>query len=779
MKNKIKTIALMTLGVIALASCEGKTPSASTSQPTTIDPITSTPVTDPVTSQPTTTEEPIVLYNVNVINALTGKTIFQFDVEEGTKLRTFLTQNISRFGYVLDDIYLDIDGDVSLPNKTAIEEDMTVYVSYSEDLDVDYDTVMDYSVEESEKTGYGYLSDFDENHLYNFNAGGFIKEMPNFSQYVGTNAYVEVTTATELIEALENAKIGYETTYHLEPSLYISDEAEAKLSALSEASVELSDTPLNTEEDLIDELERLNAKRDIGNYNETTCPNGITKQENTFRVELEKYVNNYINTYITQKLDPEAPKPTVHVIEIMNDIDLGYYNLDNYSKNSSITENYSQKQQDYMDNGTAKFSISSMLSENGITKIKVSNTNELLIYSKNGAKLTHAGFSVESCDQVAFRNIEMDEIWQWEDSPYENPGFKVGDMDVFGWAYFKISFSTNIWIDHCTFGKAYDGVLDVSNPYFYSYGTAFRAPYGVPEYFTEELGGVHISNCEFLSGSDDPNGYLYQMMEEIEEDYQKSLTDTTYQCKYLYYKTLRDVCGLSFDDILYGIAIPQKKAFLWGDSGDSYYYNIHLKVSLANSHIKNIEDRLPNVRGGIAILYNNIFDNSGYYEYYQRLRGITFTYNGTKYTSVVSINNINSNYKCGMVSQGIIGGYNASIYAENTVYIGVTELTKNNNSSSDVTAEQLVAGYMFSNVLVSQLADGEFVVKSTDTMPPTIGNMSTGYFYWHNSSDTMPFDIKTYDITTLKSELYNVLKIGTNSNIDDLYLYSFIEDYDE
>ena len=37
----------------------------------------------------------------------------------------------------------------------------------------------------------------------------------------------------------------------------------------------------------------------------------------------------------------------------------------------------------------------------------------------------------------------MDEIWQWEDSPSDKPTFTVGDMDVFGWAYFKINFSTD------------------------------------------------------------------------------------------------------------------------------------------------------------------------------------------------------------------------------------------------------------------------------------------------------------------------------------------------
>ena len=56
---------------------------------------------------------------------------------------------------------------------------------------------------------------------------------------------------------------------------------------------------------------------------------------------------------------------------------------------------------------------------------------------------------------------------------------QIGDYDWYGWAYFKIAFCGYIWIDHCTFGKSYDGQIDVSNPeYTANAGVAFRAPYG-------------------------------------------------------------------------------------------------------------------------------------------------------------------------------------------------------------------------------------------------------------------------------------------------------------
>ena len=91
------------------------------------------------------------------------------------------------------------------------------------------------------------------------------------------------------------------------------------------------------------------------------------------------------------------------------------------------------------------------------------NTSDLLVYSKSGAKLTHCGFKLTSDNNVVFRNLEFDEIWQWEDSPLTTAS-AVGDYDWHGWAYFKIAFCGYVWIDHCTFGKSYDGQIDYSNP---------------------------------------------------------------------------------------------------------------------------------------------------------------------------------------------------------------------------------------------------------------------------------------------------------------------------
>ncbi|MCR5112430.1 MAG: hypothetical protein K6A63_00680, partial [Acholeplasmatales bacterium] len=255
-------------------------------------------------------------------------------------------------------------------------------------------------------------------------------------------------------------------------------------------------------------------------------------------------------------------------------------------------------------------------------------------------------------------------------------------------------------------------------------------------------------------------------------DYQKSLTDTTYSCKYLYYKTLRETYNLSPNEILYGVAIPQKKAFLLGDSSESktaatYHYNQALKVSFANNLFIDIEDRIPNVRGGIAYLANCVVDNSRYFKYRTILQS----------KGAGAISSVNSKYKLALVSQGIIGGYGASICAENCLFIGVSTLVKNNSKEyNDITTAQLAAGYKLINCMYYTTAEADsynkIINSDTDTtyVKPS-GDITTANFNWHNDTNEKPsFDIKLYDVETLVDSLYSTCSVGTNPNFDSLYL---------
>ncbi|MGN0806720.1 MAG: hypothetical protein ACI4MC_06740, partial [Candidatus Coproplasma sp.] len=444
-------------------------------------------------------------------------------------------------------------------------------------------------------------------------------------------------------------------------------------------------------------------------------------------------------------------KGTVHVIEITQDIDLGYNVLSETAKNSGVIGNIIKTSvvADADGNYVPAYTMSSMVNEYGISELRIQHINDLLIYSKEGAKITHATMNVMSASNVAFRNLEFDEVWQWEDSQ-TTAASKVGDYDSQKWAYFKINHCGYVWIDHCTFGKAFDGLIDYANP-VYSETEAManvnRAPYGL----TDER-GVHISWCSFNAGSDDKDGYIYKMMEEIESNYQANLADSSVKCYYLYYKALRDK-GASFEDILYGLAIPQKKAFLCGDSGDNdqdYRFNRKLKISIANCYFKNIEDRIPKLRGGNCYFYNNVVDNFEYYNYRSKLSSYA--------SAVTQLGGKSSTWKCALTSQCLLTSNGASLMAENCIFRGISSLIKNNDSAITVDGDSTAGNGYYCIVNCSyQTSQTSAIItgSTTDANNPftASGSAYTDGFSWHATDGEVPFIICATPLDTLESLL--------------------------
>ena len=473
------------------------------------------------------------------------------------------------------------------------------------------------------------------------------------------------------------------------------------------------------------------------------------------------YVNTWDEAAETYTQEPAAGYTeqtmwgSVRVIEITQDLNLGYYTLSDAAKKSGIVSDYANnlpKWTDYLTN------FDSVL-ENGISQIKVENTSNLLIYSKNGAKITHAGFKLTSDDNVVFRNLQFDELWQWEDAPVKDTA-NIGDYDWYGWAYFKIAFCGYIWIDHCSFGKSYDGQIDYSNPvYNANAGTAFRAPLGA-----DGNNGLHISWCNFNAGSDDENGYIYKEMQKIEEEYKNG------NSTHLYYKALRDA-GATFEQILYGVAIPQKKGFLCGDDAkytdDDYNFNLKLQVSFANCKFTNLEDRLPKLRGGNAYMYNCIVDSSQYYAYRTQLRSLN---------AANAVSKVNSKWKCGLVSQGIVCGNGGSVKAENCIFRGIDSLLKNNDSKNS--QPYVNGGYEIVNCLYQRGAnEAEYIGSSSDTSNKftnsTTNTLKTEFFGWHTAEGQQPFTVSAIALEELEEYLnHEKYGSGVKTGISDKLLKS-------
>lgn len=577
--------------------------------------------------------------------------------------------------YTFDAWYSDEDLTTEYDFTTEVTSDLTLYAGYT-----------------SERLAYGYtttggfratgtvLEEASSSTLNNLSVtSGFANGgVTDFDSYVGTSAYVEVTTAEEFAAAIKNAKYSYS--------------------------------------------------------------------------------NAWENNDLTQTLKSEG---SVHVIEIKNDLDLAYTTLSTTAKSYGTLAWWDQKKT------PAKWAASgytmSDIATNGITQIKVEGISNLLIYSKNGSKITHAGFSLLSCQNVCIRNIEMDELWQWEDASSTSAS-GIGDYDLFGWAYAKISFSTGIWIDHCKFGKSYDGQIDVSNGSYWSNvasGEWFRAPYG-----GDNGTGVSITFCEFNADSDDyyedklddttQSRYLYQMMSAIETEYQNSGTN------YLYYNALRNA-GFTFTQILEGIAAPQKKGFLLGD--DNQVNNFYLKISFNYCDFANIEDRLFKVRGGIVTSTNCVFDSLNYYNARSEF------YSGSTNLAKSAVQAVSSSWKAAMVSQAILISDGGSFLAANNHYYGIvqTNLIRNNDGDSSKGGIKLNGVYYYD----TDLNATEVTSANQSSYSDAGAAISESNFSFNEYGSEAPFEMYVDDLTVLTYVMYaSNYGAGTNTVMQDLFLIS-------
>ncbi|MBE6136814.1 MAG: hypothetical protein E7176_00255 [Erysipelotrichaceae bacterium] len=630
----------------------------------------------------------------------------QIIVEGNTIVEPYIS---SRENYISDYWYLDSNYTNKFDVDTIVTKDLNLYSRY-----------VDFNLESA--------SILEKNIL---SAGGYVYDkLPDFTSYENTSAYRKVTTVEELVNAIKAAKYTYTTIFYYDGR---NDEEKAIADRLAE----------------LDYINRTSA---------------LTSAQKTERTTLEAQALALgMPGHIEQEL---VSSGTVHVIEIMNDLNLGYYTLSQAVKDSGVISDFVGKQTANLTN----YLMSDMFNENGMSQIQISNTTNLLIYSKNGAKLTHGGFQILSSHNIVIRNLEFDELWQWEDASI-NTASAVGNYDAFGWAYFKISFSGYVWIDHCTFGKSYDGQIDYSNPIYNVKSTSFRAPYGTDGVSN----GLHISWCNFNAGSDDQNGYLYKMMDKIEKAYIAGTSN------YLYYNKLRS-SGVSFEEILYGLAIPQKKGFLLGDSGsEDQKYNYALNVSFANCKFLNIEDRLPKLRGGNCYMYNCLIDNSLYFKYRSKLEALSVKDIILAYSKIYfpEEKDKNSLWKCALASQGLVISQGGSVKAENCIFKGIKYFIKNNDTG--------VGGFELINCIYENIyynADNSINTSTSFTYKGSSsdennkfnidGAAGTQYFKWNTKDELQPFNPSIISLDLLENYLNNSnYYSGVNNKLNDYFIICY------
>nr|WP_082096962.1 hypothetical protein [Paenibacillus wulumuqiensis] len=269
-----------------------------------------------------------------------------------------------------------------------------------------------------------------------------------------------------------------------------------------------------------------------------------------------RYKKVYNATDLAQALRKNSG---IKVIEIMNDLDLGWNELPAAAKTSPFAAH----------NAPLTHPVHK---KTGVSKLSIDGFDGLTIFSANGAKIKHTGITVKRSSNLIIRNLEFDELWEWDEA-------SKGDYDKNDWDYLTIEgASSKVWIDHCTFNKAYDGIVDVKK------GSS----------------GVTISWSYFRGDNGNSGSWVRQQIEAMEAS----------KSAYPMYNYLRSsAVGMTMEDII-AISSGQKKTHLVGAT-EFASDNADLEVTLHHNYYLDIQDRMPRLRGGNAHAYNIVMDASG------------------------------------------------------------------------------------------------------------------------------------------------------------------------
>lgn len=392
-----------------------------------------------------------------------------------------------------------------------------------------------------------------------------------------------------------------------------------------------------------------------------------------------------------------AIKNKAKVIEITNDIDLGYNKLSSTAKGMGV-----------FSKNTSPL-LHPTLINTGVSKITL-YSSDMTIFSKNGAKLTHAGFNLRDCSNIIIRNIIFDELWEWDEKT-------TGEYDRNDWDFITLNSCSKIWIDHCTFGKAYDGIVD-------SKGGSNK---------------ITISWCYFPSADLSENSFFMKQLNALEEN----------KSSYPMYNYLRTNVGLSKEEIA-KISAGQKKTHLVG-SNSFEDGNADLEITLANNFYENSQDRMPRLRAGNAHVYNTIMDSSGNRE----INNIT-----KERLSAKSSEMTQKKYNFGITSNGALSTEDGAVLVENCVMRGIVRPLADNQKDGSAKYTGKIKAI---NVLY-ELDSNVFIGGSDDINSPLVPNGSDVIkeFSW-NGFTSLPYTYTTISPDKLEKTIKSKTGAGVVS----------------
>lgn len=502
-----------------------------------------------------------------------------------------------------------------------------------------------------------------------------------------------------------------------------------------------------------------------------------------------------------KNLHPDDKKGTI--IEVTADLDLGYNNIAKIAEERGFD----------LENDNKRFTSHSntpllhpTLMESGVGSFNLKEKKNLIIYSKTGNKIKHLNLLINDSQNVIIRNLTFCELWEWDDAT-------LGHYDRNDWDFIEIQNSQNVWIDHCSFSKSYDGIVDSKNGSTGVSITWCRVDPNIDEGFintqfeyleknidteydeddipltpanTASIASYSIEDDELASGSgislysDDIMTVAEPSKAPVSITSPKNIpclgitssaaADVVY--KYPFYRFLRYGWNTKNSEGKYAdfitseniakMATPQQKSHLVG-AGNSEAGINSLEITLAHNYYINSRDRMPRLRGGNGYIYNCVIDSSN-------INASTVTSGITSAIATITAKseatkNKYESFSISRTCQAFLPVVDSSMLVANTIVKGVSsgQIVKDNQASKDEdkAKESLTGKFKGVNIGVGS-ADSTYNWDSTvtDTNNPLYptGGTTKRAFKWNTTTANYeslpaPADVKAADLTGLEADL--------------------------
>jgi len=357
----------------------------------------------------------------------------------------------------------------------------------------------------------------------------------------------------------------------------------------------------------------------------------------------------------------------VKVIEIMNSLNMGWNEV-----GTLLQAPMTNPANPLRKNADAKKHPALIAS--GVTLLDIQDFNGLTIYSKNGATIRHAEFNIKSGTNLILRNLKFDELWEWDEATR-------GAYDSNDWDFVTIGdgggVTSGIWVDHCTFTKAYDGVLDIK----------------------KGASAITISWSEVVPAPSDPGSFVQRQFDDLEAN----------RATNVMYNLLRGPVATPIftQQQIVDIALPQKKGHLIGST--NLETTTTYTVTLHHNLYKDLQDRMPRLRGGDVHAYNLYVDSSN-------ARIVKAMRDGIVAANPTLAASLSSTYSFGITSQASISTEGGAVQIDDSVFFGV--LTPFRNNQTDVNNPAYtgaIRGFNIRHILLA--TDTAFMPVQQTTFP--------------------------------------------------------------